>query len=294
VVVKRVEDSVETTLERFYSSDNPDNISPQILALLANKPRLTVKEISRILASSEKIIWNKIDDLESLDKVRKEGSVYRIVGSLIEKWGQKTKDINFVKTRRVQLLKFFIKSSLAILFLLLAGITYFYANPPLHTSTCKFTNGEILIQMPSSLEDGESGIGKISVQNKSTNKLSSVNLAFNSKNIDYERNGTSLIKLDSIEAGETKSLKLNFISRTITSGKIYGSQIIISHKTGKISNKCSFDISTRVIPIKKYWGFISLLFVAISGFFAKPDLPQLITNLVSGLFKSQSENKSEK
>lgn len=293
VVVKRVEDSVETTLHRFYSSDNPDNISQKILVLLANKPRLTVKEISRMLGYSEKLIWDKIDDLESLDKVRKEGAVYRIVGSLIEKWGEKTKDINFVKSRPVQLLTFLLKSALAILFLLLAGITYFYANPPLHSSTCKFTNGELLIQMPSSLEDGENGVGKILVKNTNKNKLSSVNITFNSKNIQYDYNGTSLIKLDSIDAGETKSFKLNFTSGLRTSEKAYASQVSITHATAKPPNKCSFDISVRVIPIKKYWGLISILLVTVSGFFAKPDLPQLITNLVSGLFKPQGENKSE-
>ncbi|KYC34662.1 hypothetical protein WA1_50565 [Scytonema hofmannii PCC 7110] len=293
VVMKRVEDSVESTLDRFYFHDNPDNISQKILVLLANKPGLTIKEISRLLSCSEKIIWDRIDDLESLDKVRKEGSKYRIVGSLIEQWGQKTKDTIFVKNNRFQLLTIFLKTTLAIVFLLLAGVTYYYANPPLHTSSCKFPNGELLIQMPSSLEDGEVGVSKTLVQNTSKNKLSSVNITFTSKNIDYERNGTSLIKLDSIDIGETKSLKLNFISRPIKDEKNYASQVLISHATTKLPNKCYFEISIRVIPIKKSWGLISLLLVTISGFFAKPDLPQLITNLVSGLFKPQGENKSE-
>lgn len=292
LAIKRVEDSVETTLNRFYSSDNPDNISPKILVLLANKPNSTVKQIARMLGSSEKKIWGKIDDLESLDKVRKQGSEYRIVGSIIEKWGQKTKDITFVKNRRTQLINVLPKFAFAIVFLVLSAITYFYANPPLRTFNCKFNGGELFVQMPSLLEESESGTAKILIQNISKAKLSSLSATFNPKNIEYERDGTSLIKLDSIEVGETKSLKLNFISRPLVSGKTFTSEVVISHTAAKSPNKCSFNISVRLLPIKKYWGLISLLFVTISGFFAKPDLPQLMINLVSGLFKSQGESKS--
>ncbi len=292
-VVKEVEASVETTLDTFYSSDNPDNISPKILVLLANKPGLTVKEISCMLAHSEKKIGNKISDLESLDKVRKEGSKYRIVGSIIEKWGQKNKDIDFVINRRFQLLTIFFKWAPVVLFLLLAAITCFYANSPLLTSSCKFSNGELLVQMPSSLEDGEIGAGKISVQNTSKNKLSTVNITFISENIIYEYKESNLIEFNSVKSNETKRLKLNFTAKPIKLGKIYNSQVKISDAAAKPLNTCFFNISVRAIPIKKYWSLISLLFVTISGFFAKPDLLQLITNLISGLFKSQGDNKSE-
>jgi hypothetical protein len=81
-VEKRVEDSVEATLTAFYIGNNLDDVSQKILALLANKPRLTVKEMGKSLGYSEKVIWDKIGDLEALDKVRKQGSEYRIAGTL--------------------------------------------------------------------------------------------------------------------------------------------------------------------------------------------------------------------
>jgi len=184
LVIKRVEDSVETTLDRFYSSDNPDDVSQKMLILLANKPNLTLKEIAQMLGSSEKFIWDKIGDLESLDKVRKQGLEYRIVGSIIEGWGQKTKDISFVKSRRTQLINVLPKFAFAVVFLVLSAITYFYANPPLRTFNCKFNAGELFVQMPSLLEENESGTAKISIQNISKAKLSSLSASFNSKNIE--------------------------------------------------------------------------------------------------------------
>jgi len=44
--------------------------------------------IARRLGLSRQTVWDRIGDLESLDKVRKEGGEYHIVGSLIAAWGK--------------------------------------------------------------------------------------------------------------------------------------------------------------------------------------------------------------
>jgi hypothetical protein len=291
LVEKKFEDSVEKILKSFYSSDNPDDLSPKILGLLANKPGLTVQEIARRLGNSEKVVWEKIDDLESLDKVRKQGSKYRIVGTIIEKWGQKTIDIQrLVKSPWPERIKW----GIACFLFLLAIFTYFYTNPSSRTFVCSFPSGELLVDIPSSLEQGESGTAKVQVKNTSLKKISSINITFTSKNIEYERAGTSLAKFDSIDAAETKFLKFNFSSRLLNSGNTFTSQALIFHKSpdSPSPTQCSFEVSARSLAVKKYWRLISFLLVTLSGFVAKPDLLQLIPNVASGLFKSPSESKS--
>lgn len=288
VVQKRVQESVGATLDAFYIGDNLDPLTQKILALLANEPTLTVEEMAQKLGDSAKAIGDKVSDLEALDKVRKQGSEYRIVGTLIEQWGKKTQDIPPIRSPWPQRLKW----AGALLFLLLAVWTYFYTHPELQTFSFDFPNGAALVRIPASLEQEESGVAIIAVQNITQTTVYSVTVSLTSPDIDYQWDGTNRITFDSLNQGEIKFWEPTFISHPPISGSSYQSQILITEGTTGSTTTYPFDIPKRAWPIKKYWALVSLLLVALSGFVTKRDLGQLVSSVIPFLLKSSDKDNS--
>lgn len=284
-VEKRVEDSVEATLTAFYTSDNLDDVSQKILALLANKPCLTVKEIGHSLGYSEKVIWDKIGDLEALDKVRRQGSEYHIAGTFIERWGQKTLEIPPLKNPWPQRVKW----AGAVILLGLAIWIYVYVHPPSQTFSFDFPEGTVAVRMPASLELNETGVTTLSVQNRSQTQVYSITVSLVSDDIDYKQDGSSQIIFDPVSTGETKFWEPTFTSHSSASGSAFTSQVLLANSSLGVSEAYAFNIPKRIVPLKEYWGFISSILIALGGFVVKQDLWQLITNLFPGLLKSKSD-----
>ncbi len=129
LVQDQVGDAIGLTLTAFYENNNLTELSQKILALLANRPGLTIKQISDNLGYSEKQVTNTIGDLEDLDKIHKQGADYRIAGTLIEWWGTKTQDTPTIRSPWPQRIKWIG----ATIFLLVAIGIYFYTHPSLQT-----------------------------------------------------------------------------------------------------------------------------------------------------------------
>ncbi|MHC5914812.1 MAG: AAA family ATPase [Nostoc sp.] len=293
IVEKKVEESVEAALNGFYGADKsepvaPKSLSHKILILLAKKPGLTYKDIAHKLGYSQREVWDNIDDLKDLDAVKENNAKYQIVGTFIEQWGKKTQDIPPVKNSWLQLIKWIS----AIIILLLALWIYFYTNPPLQTFQWTIPNGELYLRIPSSVEQGETGKVILLVKNTSQKNINLLNVILRSNRIDYRhKDGSNSVKVDSVIPGATWASDYTFTAQKFGSELSLTSQVLINPKPANSQNMY-FNISSRVLPIKKYGGLISLLLVTLGGFFAKPDLIQLAISVFSGLLKPGSENKS--
>ncbi|NEO45649.1 MAG: HTH domain-containing protein [Moorea sp. SIO4A3] len=287
LVVKDIEDSVEISLNNFYDNENLDVFSKQILILLANKSGLTVKQISNQLGCSSKIIWDRVDDLESLYKIRKQGSEYYIIGELIENWGRKTQDIPKTVNKWFQRLKWITITCL----LLLAPYLYFYTHPPLDRFTCKFTGGEVVVQMPKSLEQNETGKAKIRASNTGKAKIKSLLITIQSTTINYQKEETNQIKIEPLNRGETKFVDMSFASHRSEQTNIFKSSISIS-KDNNQSNTCSFEILARIIPVKRYWGIVNFLLVTTSGVLARKDLFNLVSTTLPNLLGIEKKDQT--
>jgi DNA-binding Lrp family transcriptional regulator len=283
IVETKVMTAVGPTLGAFFQGDNLDDVTRKILALLANKPGLSIKEIARGLGLSEKAIWDKIADLEALDKVRKQGSDYYIVGTLLEKYGKNTQEVPRIKSKWPQRLKWVA----AIVLVFIAIWLYWYTHPPLQAYTVAYPAGIMSIRMPSSLEQDETGAAVISVHNTTVSEMYTITLSLESTDIDYQHNGSNRVSLDTLRAGEIRYWEPRFSVRSPTYSAIFSSSVTITQDTSQFFATYPFEISQRAIPIKKYWAVVSLLLVTISGFLTKQDLSQLVTSLFSGLLKSQ-------
>lgn len=307
LIEKEAQQSVESALEDFYGLNyddkdkDRDDTSKKILALIANIPMLTGKNISKKLGINLKMVASNLDNLEILDKVYKQGknyhilgfriekSKYRILGLLIEKWGKSNREIPH-NTTNPWIIR--LKWIGAITFSILAIAVYFYTHPSLYTHECSFQNGKVFIKIPSSLEQDETGKAIISVLNQGVD-VSSIAINLNSDTIDYQHEGTNRLKFEKIATGEKQTKEISFIVRQSQTTLNLISQPLINLNSIKSPIKCSsFEIYKRPIPMKNSWILISSLLAIISSFAAKPDLLQLVTGLINGLLKPQEGSKS--
>lgn len=282
---EEVAQMVGPTLTAFYTGDNLDDVSQRILILLANKPRLTVKEIGKYLGYSEKVVWNKIGDLEALDKVRKQGSEYRITGTLIERWGQKTQNPS-ISNPWPQRLKW-VGLIVALVF---AVWVYIYTHPPTQTFLFNFPDGVVTVRMPASLEPNETDIAKVSVQNTSQTQIYSATVSLISLDIEYNENASNQVTFDPINIGEVKHWQPTFTAFS-SSGDSFASQILVINNSTGDSAIHPLEIPRRVIPIKAYWGIISVFLTALGTFLVKQDLWEFIKTLLPGLLKSSGKDQ---
>lgn len=284
---KRMQETVEYTLNDFYSGHNLDKESSNILKLLANKPGLTVKEISKMLGISEKRVWNTVVDLEALDKIRKKGSGYKIVGTYIESWGKKTQDIPKVKSFWVTGLRWVI----ALIFLLLAIGTYVYVHPPTKTVSGEFSEQTIFVRVPSSLEDDETGIAVVAVQNTGSTQLADLSLSLISSVIEYRVDNSNLVELPTISPGETKYIEFTFIANA---NNVYETKVFLAD-ANNVQHDFIFDIAKRMFPVKKFWGLVSLFLITLSGLISKKEIGEIAATIISRISIGQnSETNTSK
>ena len=286
-VEKEIQESIRITLDYFYENENLDNISKQILALIANKPGLKIKHISQKLGYSSKRISDLIGDLNLLDQVREQGDKYYIVGKLIENWGKKTQDVPQNINQWYQRLKLI---GVAV-FILIVPFLYFYTNPSSTQFNCEIADGKVVVELPSSLEVNEKGKAKVIFINTSTTKIDSVIVTLKSNDIEYKEKKTNQLQIKSINPDETRYREISFISNQSTLLSSFKSQIIVTKDNNKLSKDCPFEISVRRYPIKKNLVWINSLLVILSGFFAKENIFKIATNVIPNLFESEKSKK---
>jgi len=251
-------DGQKEILRDFYAGNNLDTLTKSILALLANKPGLTTKQIAQRLGYSVKEIADKISDLVSLAKVSKQGAEYRIVGTLVEVWGKHYRDIPAMKSFWPQRLKWI---AVLVLFISALGI-YPYTHPGLQTFSFSIPNGVVQVQLPSSLEPGETGMAVVSVQNAGSQPIAATHIFLNSSDIDYQLNGTNELTFGTLAVGEKRSLEPKY---SVDSGNSFTTtalttRMLITREHTNLSTWHTFSITRRPFPLQQYWYIASGLF----------------------------------
>ncbi len=285
----KVQEAVGPILDAFYMGRNLDPLAQKILVLLANKSRLSIEQMARMLGYSVKVVRDSVSELESLDKVRKESREYRIAGSLIERWGKQTQDIPAVRSPWPQRLRWLSAAA----FLLLAAQIYLYAHPPLKTSSFNIPNGIISVRTPSSLEQDETGKASVLIQNVSATDTYSVTVSLVSSDIDYMYHESNRYTFSSIAPGETKFWEPDFVSRSATSRELFTSTILITQDTPKFSNIYPFTIERRGLALKKFGGLISILLIGLSSFLSKQELSRLVSSIAQVLNGKKDDTGSD-
>lgn len=281
-VKERVFESRGPVLRDFYAGHNLDALTKSILALLANRPGLTVKQVAERLGYPAKVIGEKMSDLVSLAKVSKQGTEeYCIVGTLIEAWGKQHLEMPSVKSPWPQRFRW----AAALLLIALAVGVYFYTHPGLQTFVFPMPGGTVTIQMPASLEQGETGNALVSVQNTSSQTAAAIHIFLSSPGIDYQLGGTNQLTFDGLVAGEKRSVQPTYavVGTDATPSGVLTSQVLIrqDHTTTAISR--TFPITRRVLSLQQFWIPLSSLLAVLGAFINGKDLRQLLTGLISFL-----------
>lgn len=271
-VEEKVINKVKPTIKAFFESDNLDDLTRKILAVLAHSPGLNVPVIAWKLGASRESIWERISDLEALDKVRKRGSNYHIVGSLLEKWGRKFQE-NPAKKLRPLLTKWMA----AIVLLILAIWVYFYTHPSPQSFVFMFPETSVSVQMPSTLEENENGTSFVKIQNTTASDVYTLTVTLSSSDIDFIDNDSSRFTAKSIQPGEARYWSPSFTAHVPISGTTFSTDIIIVHE--EVVHKATFEIPQRKYPLRKYWAIINALLIGTGTFIHKNDLIQLAMSL---------------
>ena len=280
-VEENVVNQVKPTIKAFFESDNLDDTTRKILAVLSHSPGLSVPVIAWKLGASKEAVWDRISDLEALDKVRKQGSEYRIVGSLLEKWGKKHQN-NPAKNLWPQLSKW----TIAIVLMVLAVGIYLYTHPSLQSFTFAFPEGIVSVQVPSSLEQNESGAAFVKMQNTTASDVYTLTVTLSSNDIDFRDNNSNRFTAISIHPGEARYWTPSFTARTPVTGTTFSISVLVDDESA--AQEATFEIPQRTYPLRKYWVIVNALLVSISAFISKNDLIQLAMSLW-GALKTNNE-----
>lgn len=281
-VKESVFESRGPVLRDFYTGHNLDALAKGILALLANRPGLSVKQVEERLGYPAKVIGEKMSDLVSLAKVSKQGTEeYRIVGTLIEAWGKQHLEVPSMKSRWPQRFRW----AAALVLIALAVGVYLYTHPALQTFVFSMPGETVTIQMPASLEQGETGNAVVSVQNTSAQTAAAIHLFLSSPAINYQLDGTNQQTFNELVAGEKRTMQPSYVvdGTDILSPSVLTSQVLITQDHSAIPISHTFTITRRFLPLRQIWIPISSLLASLSAFINGKDLWQLLTNLVSFL-----------
>jgi hypothetical protein len=277
-----------------YFYDEIEEIPKKILLLLAHQPQLSIKAIAQRLGLSKEAVLDKVCDLEALDKIRKEGGDYHIVGSLIEDWGKKNREIPSLQSRMTQIAKW----TSAIFLLFVIGWIYFYTHPSIRIHEFNFPDaakGMITLKMPRTVEVDEKGTLSVSVKNGevSTNKI---DILLSSQYIDYEKDGSNQLEFSILKPHETKYLKVNYsVYPQIKGNEVISNVIISATELSQSSTPqqkpipYSFVVKKRWIPLKKYWHVISVILGGWPGFTVIKELWNLISTNISKVLPGKDE-----
>jgi hypothetical protein len=287
IIEESVFQSTSLTLEYFYQGSNLDTQTKDILALLANQPEQTIKQIATRLGYSVKAVSNKVRDMLRLDKITNRDMKYHVLGTLIEKWGEENLDVPSHISSWPQRLKWV----LAIVLFALAIGAYTYTNPELKISSFSVPGSTVYVQMPGSLEEGESGTATVWVKNTGKKNINTIHIFLSSSIIDYQLNGTNQLTFSNLAAEEKKSLALTYVVDPSNSTQI-SSQVIVDLGTNNTPSKYTFLIPKRFAPFQKYWFAFTTLFTASSLFLSGKDLWQLVINLLN-FFRGEDEPLSK-
>jgi len=270
-VKESVFESRGPVLRDFYTGHNLDTLTKNILALLANRPGLTVRRVAERLGYPVKVIGEKMSDLVSLANVSKQGTEeYYIAGTLIEAWGKQHLELPSMKSRWPQRIRW----AAAFVLVALAVGVYIYTHPGLQTMVFPVPGGTVTIQMPASLEQGESGNAGVSVQNTSAQKEATIHIFLSSPDIDYQLSGTNQLTFDEIIPGEKRTVQPTYLvsgEDTPLSSRLTV-QVLITQDHPATTVSRDFTTTRRILPLRQIWIPVSSLLATLGVFINGKDL----------------------
>ncbi len=281
-VKESVFESRGPVLRDFYAGHNLDSLTKRILALLANRPGLTIKQIAERLGEPVKVIGEKISELVSLAKLNKQGTEeYRIVGTLIEAWGKQNLEMPSVKSPWPQIMRW----AVACLLIAIAVGVYIYTHPGFQTFAFPMSDSTVTIQIPESLEQGETGKAVVSIQNTSAQKVGAIHIFLSSPGINYQLSGTNQLTFDGLAVGEKRTVQPAYAVDEATAPPFSAltSHVLIMQDHAAITRSYTFTTTMRFLPLLQFWFPVSSLLTALGAFINRKDLWQLLVSLVSFL-----------
>lgn len=279
-VQESVFESRGPVLRDFFIGHNLDALSKGILALLANKPNLTVKQMADKLGYSVKVIGEKVSDLVSLDKISKHGAEYHIVGTLIEEWGKHNLEMPSKKSTWPQRMRW----AIAFLLISLAIGVYVYTHPGIQIFSIPVSGSVVTIQMPASVEQGEMGNAVVFVQNLSNHSAAKIHVFLSSPAINYQLDGTNQVTFNELVTGEKRSAQLVYTvdgAESFTSGMMTTRVLITTQDQTTRTVSQTFTTARRVFPLRQFWLPVSSLLAALVVFINGKDLWHLLAGLIA-------------
>jgi hypothetical protein len=138
-------------IEDFFG--DPPEPGPSILGLLAHKSPISKKMIASFLGLSEQKAASALDDMEALGKIRAAEGFYSLNGRLLESWGRANLEPPKTKSAWQSRLRWVAVAVFAII----AIYTYIYTHPQHREYKLPINGGAVVLILPSSVENGETG-----------------------------------------------------------------------------------------------------------------------------------------
>lgn len=282
-VEQKVVEQVGRSIKAFFESDNLDDTTRKILVSLAHTPGQSTPEIARNLGLSKESIWTRVSDLQALAKVFQEKTGYRIVGSLLERWGKNNEE-NPVRSPWPQRLRW----GMAFILLMSCILVYIYTHPPLQTFSHAFADVDVAVHLPASLERDETGKANVRIQNITASSVYTVTVILASRDIDFREGESNRATLVSLHPGESRYWEPDFVAHSPVSGSTFSISVSVTQGPTQTVASQTFDVAYRPLPLRQYWLAINGILVAIGAFINKNDLMQLAINLWGVLKKTHS------
>jgi hypothetical protein len=278
-VKKNVQTDIAAQLRDFY--EKVDINSKMILTLLAHQPGSTVNDISRRLKFSKQKVWNHLSDLEALDKVRKEGSEYRITGTLIEEWGKINQDYPVPKPWPTR-----IRFMLTIIALIIAFWVFLYTHPTDRVKRFTFSEGDVRFTYPSNVEKGEEGNLSVAVSNKSKFTIPVLKVILSSDQVDFQVEGSNQLSVKELEKGVTRHFKMAYNITSDETSKGIPINIAVEYNNLSVS-QFEMKWTLRRLPLKWLWGVLSPFFILLGILLQKDWIAQMIAIVGSKIMGKQ-------
>lgn len=159
---KNIDKAIKSVFESFSEQIHDyftklSNTSHSIMIFLVFNKVSSKSQIKRYYKFTNKEMQRSIDELLYFGKICKIGNKYKLNGLIFENWGKE----HFDAPRTVKLNLKYLKIIVSATFLIFAFVTYWYTHPPNKEYKIVSSKYSVFINMPMSIESGESGNGYI-------------------------------------------------------------------------------------------------------------------------------------
>lgn len=285
-VKPQVHQDTEPQLVDFY--DNINEVAKKILVLLAHQPGLTVNGMARRLGLSRQTVWDRVSDLEALDKVRRESGEYHIVGTLVAEWGQKNRNLPIPSPwpKRIKLIGTLIALAAAVWIFL-------YTHPPHRAERFAFSVGTVRLMFPSSVETGEQGTLEVAVQNTGKTIIPELSFTLSSDQAHFRKDESSRLSVKPLNGGETKHFTMVYSVHPESTGGAITVRAAVESIEPSVSDQFTTALKLRRFPLQRWWALISPSLLILAAALQQDVIKQLVTSLGSIIVGRQETSEKK-